>query len=774
MRPRDLAALEFDHVRNRLADFACSPAGKDACGVLVPTGERGQAEPALEAAWQCFRLLEQQGNIPLSEFPDIRASLRTAAREGAILDGNSLVEIRSVLAVLQDTRVFLKKHAKPFPALAELPDHLVPLPSLYQTLVRALDENGDVSDDASDELAEVRRTIRQLRQKLTRRLEELLVQPTMAEMLGDRYVTLRNNRFVLPIKTAMANQFGGVVQDRSVSGETAFIEPLFAVELNNHLLMASKEEEWLVRRILGDLTALVRAEHETLIASFAALVEIDALVARAKFAQRYRCTQPRFDQEVMLEQARHPLLMFAGRELTPVDFYIPAGKRVLVITGPNTGGKTVALKTLGLMALMAQSGMLIPVAEGGRLPCFEAIYADIGDEQNVERNLSTFSAHVANLTEIIEQHHAPALVLLDEPGVGTDPDEGAALGIGMIQILEAGGAHVALSTHYAPLKVFALSRETCVTAAVDFDVEAMLPRYRLRYHSVGESLALPIARRLGLPAAVLDAAEAARTEQAKALSTAVARLEDSRRRYEERLVEADERARGAARAEQEAERLLDDLREKQRRRWADELSAAREFVRTLREQGRELLAAIERGAADRRALSRWLQAQEAAMAEHASEIAEQPVASGPPQIGDQVEVVDTGIRGQLISVEGDRARIQRGSLRFEVPAGQLRRISGQAQAPVEIRVAVVPEDTPREITLLGLRAREAVVQLERFLDRAAQAHFQSVRIIHGVGSGALKRAVEEYLSSSPYCAGFRSGEAREGGAGATIATLAVG
>jgi DNA mismatch repair protein MutS2 len=254
----------------------------------------------------------------------------------------------------------------------------------------------------------------------------------------------------------------------------------------------------------------------------------------------------------------------------------------------------------------------------------------------------------------------------------------------------------------------------------------------------------------------------------------VARLEDSRRRYEERLVEADERARGAARAEQEADRLLDDLREKQRRRWADELSVAREFVRTLREQGRELLAAIERGAADRRALSRWLQAQEAAIAEHESEIAEQPVSSGPPQIGDQVEVVDTGIRGQLISVEGERARIQRGSLRFEVPAGQLRRISGQAQAPVEIRVAVVPEDTPREITLLGLRAREAVVQLERFLDRAAQAHFQSVRIIHGVGSGALKRAVEEYLSSSPYCAGFRPGDAREGGAGVTIAMLAVG
>jgi DNA mismatch repair protein MutS2 len=773
MRPRDLAALEFDAVRNRLADFACSPAGKEACAMLAPTGERARAEHALEVAWQCFRLLEQEGSIPLAEFPDIRASLRTASREGAVLDGKSLVEIRTVLAAVRDTRTFFRKHAKTFPALAELPEQLAPLPSLNQTLVRALDDNGDVSDDASDELAAVRRTIRQLRTKLTQRLEELLVQPTMAEMLGDRYVTLRNNRFVIPIKTAMANQFKGVVQDRSASGETAFIEPLFAVELNNHLLMASKEEEWLVHRILGDITASVRAEHDTIAASFAVLVEIDVVVARARFAQRYRCTEPRFDQEVLLEQARHPVLLFSGRAVMPVDLRIPAGKRSLVITGPNTGGKTVALKTLGLLALMAQSGMLVPAAEGARLPCFGAIYADIGDEQNVERNLSTFSAHIANLTEIIERLDGSALVLLDEPGVGTDPDEGAALGIGMIQVLEAGGAHVALTTHYAPLKVFALSRESCVTAAVEFDLEAMAPRYRLVYHSVGESLALPIARRLGLPGPVLDAAYAAQTEQAKSLAAAMAQLEDSRRRYEERLVEASERARHAAQAEEEAKRLRDELREKRRQRWAAELLAAREFVRTLREQGRDLLVAIERGEADRRALARWVQVQETAIGEHEADITEPQAPAAPPLIGDQVEVADTGIRGELVSVEGERARIQRGNLRFEVPAGQLRRIGVSPPPSVEICLATESNETPQEISLLGLRAKEAVAQLDRFLDRAAQVQHRSVRIIHGVGSGALRRAVEDYLSTSPYCANFRSGEAREGGNGVTIATLAM-
>jgi len=774
MRARDLAALEFDHVRNRLAEFACSSAGKEACRALNPTSDRVQAEHALEAAWQCFRLLEQEGSLPPAEFPDIRPSLRTAARDGAVLDGKFLVGIRRVLATVQECRAFFRRHLRRFPALASLPDQLAPLPELHQTLMRALDDTGDVSDDASEEIAEVRRVIRHLRARLTRRLEDLLVQPNMAELLGDRYVTLRNNRFVIPIKAAIARQFDGVVQDRSASGETVFIEPLFAVEPNNHLLIASKEEEWLAHRILGDLTALVRAEHDTLAATFAVLIETDVLVARARFAQHYRCTQPRFDQEVRLGSARHPGLLCAGRDVVPVDLELPRGKRVLVITGPNTGGKTVALKTLGLLALMAQSGILLPVAEGGCLPCFGAVYADIGDEQNVERNLSTFSAHVANLTEIIEQCRPPSLVLLDEPGVGTDPDEGAALGIGMVQELECAGAHVALSTHYAPLKVFALSRDSCVTAAVDFDVEAMAPRYRLLYHSIGESLALPIAQRLGLPDAVLDGARAARTQQAKTLAVAMARLEDTRRRYEARLAEMDARASRTAQAEQEATRLLEELREKRRQRWAEELRVARDFVRTLREEGRELLAGIERGAVDRRALTRWVHEREVAIAGHEAEHGGPPVLTGEPQVGDQVEVADTGIRGQLLSIEGERARIQRGSLRFEVPAEQLRRIGRQPAVPVEVRLAAAADDTPQEISLLGLRARDAVAELDRFLDRAAQAQHQSVRIVHGLGSGALKRAVEEYLATSPYCSSFRCAEPRQGGTGVTIATLALG
>jgi DNA mismatch repair protein MutS2 len=778
MRARDLDALEFSQVRNRLADFASSPAGKDVCRALAPVTDRGAAAEALEAAWQCFRLIEQHGDVPLGECPDVRTALRRAAHEGFVLEGTALVEIRSVLAAAQTTRTFLKKHVGGYAALAHLPERVVLLPILHATLARALDDHGGVTDDASDELGEVRRTLRHLRDQLTRRLDDLLSRPAMGELLADRYITIRNNRFVMPIKTAMVPQFDGVVQDRSASGETTFIEPLFAVALNNRLLMAAKEEETLVRRVLADLTAMVRAELEVVSATFDALVEIDGLAARARFAQRYRCTQPQLDDaELLLKQARHPLLLFAERDVMPVDLLLPRGKQVLVVTGPNTGGKTVALKTLGLMALMAQSGMLIPVAEGSRLPCFRGIYTDVGDAQSIERNLSTFSAHVANLTEVIEAVESPALVLLDEPGVGTDPDDGAALGIGMIQVLEARGARIAVSTHYAPIKIFALSHDTCVTAAVEFDLEAMAARYRLVYHSLGESLALPIARRLGLPTAVLQIAEGARTEQSKALATAVSRLEDSRRRYEERMAEADARVRSSAQAQQETQGLLEELRQKRQRRWSDELAAAREFVRTVREEGRELLAAIERGAADRRALNRFLQQQDAVIREREAETVE-PQATGarqgPPQIGDQVEVAETGIRGQLLSVAGERAWMQRGSMRFEVPAAQLRRLDGQPRPVTQVHVDAVADDTPQELSLLGRRAKEAIAEVEAFLDRAVRAHYPSVRIIHGLGSGALKRAVREYLSASPYCQQFRPGEAREGGDGVTIAELSGG
>jgi len=778
VRPRDLLALEFPRVCARLADFAASSAGQDRCRALTPVSDHSAADAALERAWQCFRLLEQYGDPPLQAFADVRPHLRSAAHEGFALDGKTLVAVRQTLETIRMAGAYLRRHGATAEALHELTDRLVAFPHLEAALRRALDDDGIVLDQASDALARVRAAIRRLRDTLTRKLEDLIARRGMADIIADSYVTLRNSRFVIPVRVSAAAQLQGVVQDRSVSGETLFVEPLFAVELNNELLLAVREEELIVQRILADLTGLVGAEHAAITGSVDALIELDCLVARARFARTYRCTRPSFSEgTIALHAARHPGLLFTGRPVTPIDVLLAPDRKALVVTGPNTGGKTVALKTLGLCALMAQSGMLVPAAEGARLPCFAAVFADVGDEQNIERDLSTFSAHIANLREIAAAPVDAPLVLLDEPGVGTDPEEGAALAIGLLQFFAARGARVAITTHYTPVKLFALESPDCSVAAVDVDVETLTPRYRLTYDSIGRSLALPIARQLGLPAPILAAAEAARPEQARILGAALERLERTRARLEAQLAEVNERTAAIGERDAESQRLLAEMRERRRTAWSTELRDARAFVRALKADGRARLAEL-RSAHDRAAFDTFTREQEAAIAAREAPVAggdeaAAPRGSGSLRVGDAVEVGERGIRGELLAVEGARAWIQRGSMRFEVPAAQLRAVgrTPAAEATVTIALAAPDDDNPRELSVIGLRAREAVARLERFLDRAAQNGLESVRIVHGVGSGALRRAIHDYLAGSPYCAGFRGGESGEGGAGVTVAVL---
>lgn len=778
MRPRDLQALEFPLVLRRLSDFAQSPGGKQACLDLEPSTDETFAHASLDLAWQCFRLTEKHGRIPLSDFPDVREAMRKAAHPGFILDGAALVEIRRVLDCARRCRAYLGAHAKEIPNLDALRERIDPPPEVHDTLARSLDEEGGVTDEASEELADVRQTVRRLRARLSKRLEGML--DRAGDILSDRFVTLRNNRFVLPIRTMAVGQMDGVVQDRSASGETTFVEPLFAVELNNKLLVAAKEEERIIRKILADLTDLVRQESAAVEATYGGLVQLDVVHARAGFTRRYYCTQPRFDDtEVRLLEARHPVLMFSDREVVPVDLVLPRGKMTLAITGPNTGGKTVALKTLGLLAAMAQSGIPIPAGEGSCLPCFRSIFADVGDEQSIERDLSTFSGHLANIKEILERHAPPALVLLDEPGVGTDPEEGAALGIGVLQRLEAIGARVVVTTHYASVKAFALARDTFQTAAVSFDVEKMEPSYMLAYHSVGESLAVPIARRLGLPEEILEAAEAARSQEARDFSEAMRELEESRRHYESILGEAERQLREARAKRAEVDKLTAELQRKKKAKWADELKEAKVYIRGLREEGRDLLRNLERGDRSRRRLDEFVRRGSTEIQQREKEVEEAPAPSGPVAVGDQVEVPGSQLRGELLKIEGDRAWIQKGTMRFEVPAEPLRKVSGSSpkEKPKNVQVAVGlavgrgDEAASMEISLLGMRVKEALATLEPFLDRAVRDGVPSVRIIHGLGSGALRKAVTEYLADSPYCSTYRQGRDAEGGAGVTIADL---
>ncbi len=789
MRTRDLDSLDYSGVCKRLADFATSEAGKRLCRDLTPTRKRAEAEAGLRRTREMLRLIEHRGRPPISAFPDIQAHLNRATPMGSMLGGEALVEIRVVLDCLRDCHRFFDKHSAAVPSLGSILSTLTPLPALRDTLHRSLDHDGHVLDQASDELAAIRVSIRRLRNTLSQRLEDLVARRGMNDVVADQYVTLRNNRFVIPVKASSASRLQGVVQDRSVSGETFFVEPLFAVELNNSLLNAVRDEEAIVRRILADLTDLVRTDTLPLAEAIGRLSEVDCIVAKARFAIEYSCTQPTFtDGEIDLDDARHPGLVFTGRPVTPIDIKLPKDKRALVVTGPNTGGKTVALKTLGSSALMAQSGLLVFASEGARLPLFDRVFTDVGDEQNIERDLSTFSAHVVNLREILAQAGEGSLILLDEPGVGTDPEEGAALAVGLLRYFESRTARIAVTTHYRSVKLHAVSSDACHVAAVDFDVEQLEPRYRLVYHSLGRSLALPIAERLGLDPEVLEAAREAQSEESRTFSDVLDRLEASRRDLELTREElnaqfdalAAQRTELSAR-EAESARLADDLRERRSRAWKEEVRAAREFLRELKEKGRTQLRAMRSSPNQRAEFASFVRAQEESLEGRVDALAAPAVApattppaevfSTKPTVGDTVEVGDRGIQGELLSVDGQRAWIQRGTLRFEVPAAQLRKVGRRKRAAPQVRIDRTLDRVEREVTLVGLRARQALEKLETFLDHAAQTDQNSVRIIHGIGSGALQRAVRDYLSTSPYCIGFRQGDENEGGAGVTVAVL---
>ncbi|HEV8712999.1 MAG TPA: endonuclease MutS2 [Candidatus Binatia bacterium] len=776
MRERDLQALEFDKVLQLLAGCTLSSAGREACLALRPQIAREQVEAESERTWQFFRLLEEQLTLPLRQFPDIRPSLQWAAHAGAALEGLKLLEIQDVAALSRALSIFFRRQAAGYDHLKDLPERLLSFPELEDALRRCLDESGRLKDEASPELRALRRRLRALGEEIEHRLQELLRSSRARDVVADHYITIRNNRFVIPVRANFHMRLPGIVQDRSGSGETLFIEPLFAVELNNRLLLARKEEEAEEHRLFLWLTDQVRAELPRLESAAAALTAVDVLYAKVELARKQRCTKPRLGENtVRLRHACHPLLLATGKPVVPIDLLIPESKSGLIITGPNTGGKTAALKTLGLLCLMAQSGLLVPAEEESCLPIFAGIFADIGDAQSLEQSLSTFSAHVRNVAEILRELTAPALVLFDEPGGGTDPLEGGALACGLLVYLKERGVRVAASTHLTPVKLFALADGDYQVAAVDFDLDTLTPHYRLHYGTVGQSLGLPMARRLGLPEEVCAAAEATLSGEARQLSHVIAQLEESQTALErERALVANEREQIAAlRVQQQA--LLAEAEERRRHLWQEELAEARHLIRRVREEGREIVARLRAARPRaRQELTRFLREQQEAITAKEREL-RPPLTENvaPPQVGDEVEVRDGKIRGELVALQGDRARIRRGGLTFEVAATHIRKAAARKREP-QVRVAVQSSAPGMpEINLLGMRVHEALPRLETFLDRAVLNHQPSVRIVHGMGTGALKRAVREYLANSPYCASYNEAPRVEGGGGVTIAELTL-
>jgi len=607
MRERDLRALELDKVLGLVAAHAASEPGRAVIGELRPSTDANEVRARIRLTAELVELRSHAGSLPLQQFVDQRRFLLVAARENSVLDGPALVAVRAFVLSARQVEAFMHSRIEPLPNLATLAHSLIAPKELADALLRTLDDEGGLLDDASPALKKLRNRLREERVELEARLVRTLNAGGMEPFVSDNVVTVRNRRFVLPLKLNYAERLEGIVQDRSISGETLFVEPMWAVELNNRLMMLEREAEAEERRILAHLTAMVRGYSRELAITFEAMVALDALNARAIFAERMDAIEPEItDGALELLDARHPLLIQSGRGVTPIDVKIPAGQRGIVISGPNTGGKTVALKTVGLFALMAQAGMLIPADRASRVTVFRSVFADIGDQQSIEANLSSFAAHIVNLSEIIRSLAEPALIILDEPGAGTDPAEGAALTIGLMNYLASRRCLIAIATHSTAVKLHAYSRAGFEAAAVDFDPERLAPLYRLKPHTIGQSYGLAVARRLGLPAEIISAAEEARPAGSVDLEQALQRLEAERAELRRRIDELREREAALEEANRSAAEQAEQARHKLAADRARIRAESAGLIEQLRREGGALLEELKATTKSQRDLSRFV------------------------------------------------------------------------------------------------------------------------------------------------------------------------
>ena len=814
--------LEWPQVLALLARETRTPMGRELATATRPFTDPDAIRRALGETRQARAAMGQIGVPPWEGIPDVRPTLETARVPGSVAEAT---ELAALIPLLEAAGRLLAYGRAIQPVAPDLAEALAGFPrqtELADLLRRSLDADGQVRDEAAPALRRVRQRIRDLRRDLVKRLEAYFAAPNADTTFQERYVTVRHGRYVLPIRAEAKSRVRGIVHDRSQSGATLFVEPEAVVEANNDLVQAAREEETEILRILAALTDAVRAALPELDDLVAGIGGLDLIFARGALAERMEAVEPTIGEErdVVLRGALNPLLLsqawrvaaaVAGRgaaegepseyKVIPMDIEIAADRPVLVITGPNAGGKTVALKTLGLLVLMAQSGCHVPARDGARLPVFSQCFAIVGDEQSVAENLSTFSAFVKQLREVLERVDARSLVLLDELGAGTDPDDGAALAQAVLEDLAERGAVVVASTHLEPLKGFASTHPRARNASVEFDPERLAPTFRLIYDRPGQSYALSIGARLGLPAALIERAHAHRSIQQRQLQELLARLDDRDRKDAERGAQLERREAESAgllaRAQAELEAARTSARETIARAKAEAQRLVTEVRRHVNEEWDRLKRAEKSRPELERARKRLVETAQK-VAHTAGATAPEPDGAGPATVGDRVEITHLGLKGDVLGVDGETVTVQAGAVTVKVPMQALRVIQrGPSPRPSPQRGEGERYPRPRrgrgqgegdssristpgkgavavEINIIGRTTDEARDLLEKYLDDAFLAGLTSVRIIHGKGTGALRRAVEELLSAHPLVAEHRPGASSEGGAGATVATLTQG
>ena len=793
MHAKHLSTLEFPKVLARLATYASFSAGEEKARALTPATDLREIRWRQETTSEARTLLDVKPDTTLGGAHDLRP-LTEVARRGAVLLPTQLLDVRDTLVAARILHRALSRLQDQFPRLADIAGRIQLCPHIITEINRCLDERGNVRDDASPELARIRREERIAHDRIQDKLRRIISSPRNATFLQEPIITQREDRYVIPLKADFKGRIRGVVHDVSASGATIFIEPLSIVELNNAWRELQLEEQQEVHRILAHLSDLV-AEHAAEIEqTVEALADLDLAFAKAKYADAIEATAPELvplrpahkpanqstNPTIRLIGARHPLLDPAT--VVPIDVVLGDETHVLVITGPNTGGKTVSLKTVGLLTLMAQAGLHLPVQSGSAISPFEAVYADIGDEQSIEQNLSTFSGHLTNMLSFLNQADAHSLVLLDELGAGTDPAEGSALARALLDHFHRRGTTTFVATHYPELKAYAQLTPGVRNACVEFDPKTLSPTYKLTIGLPGRSNAFAIAQRLGLPR---DIAEAAR----QMVSPADLRTEDMLADIHRLRIQAAQARDAANEARAEAESLTRELRER--------LETIEQERQDILEQAREEAASeLEALRAEARGLRRRLQSAAAPLdamiaAEEAIEELESAVPEPEPlrpitlpevpqrsvRPGDTVRVRPLNAEGQVLEIDGEEAEVQVGQVRARVSLTALElcpppppSLTEEGPGEGAIHVNAAPSPGVR-LDLRGCTVEEALQQLDRHLDAASRAELPWVRIIHGKGTGALRRAVRDFLADHPLVSTYEVGGDKEGGEGVTIAKL---
>ncbi len=795
MHAKHLSTLEFPQVLARLATYASFSAGEEKARSLTPATDLREICWRMETTSEARTLLESKPDATLGGAHDIRPLVQVA-RRGAVLPATDLLDVRDTLVAARSLHRTLSRLTDQFPRMSDIAGRIQLCPQIIVEINRCLDERGNVRDAASPELARIRREERIAHERIQDKLRRIISASRNATFLQEPIITQREDRYVIPLKADFKGRIKGVVHDVSASGATVFVEPLSVVELNNAWRELQLQEQQEVHRILSGLSNLI-AEHAIEIEqTVGALAELDLAFAKAKYADAIDATAPelvsdnkadgqaRPNPTIRLIDARHPLL--DPKTVVPINVVLDDETHVLIITGPNTGGKTVSLKTVGLLTLMAQAGLHLPVQAGSAISPFNAVYADIGDEQSIEQSLSTFSSHLTNMLSFLDQVDEHSLVLLDELGAGTDPAEGAALARSLLDHFRLRGVTAFVATHYPELKTYAQLTPGVRNACVEFDPATLSPTYKLSIGLPGRSNAFAIAQRLGLPRDIVEAAR-------RLVSPDDLRTEDMLTDIHKLRIQEAQARDEANKSRSEASKLARELRERlesieQERRQvleqaheqvAEELEAVQTEARALRRRlqaagvSLEAVSAVEDAAAS---LSEDLEdeLEAAALATELPDLPTLPQAfQRPLQPGDTVQVQPLNSKGQVLEMDDEEAEVQVGQARVRVSLASLELCAPppaepEPQAPVLYTSASSPGT---RLDLRGCTVDEALQQLDYHLDAALRAGLPWIHIIHGKGTGALRQAVRNFLVDHPVVSSYESGRDKEGGAGVTVAKL---